>query len=724
MTVDLDQCCWPVSKLGDALVVVAHSTGLLRESTGAPDASPNVSCADNGELTRWMRSAVAAFDMEPEVAEITYSELERSLPRVAPALIKLPGLGESCFLPVIGGRKGLVRVLSPDLVTYKLPVDQIRRKLCMNIDAQLRQNIEQILNAAGPRISKQERETMCAAILQDQLGGAIIPGVWLLRPSPSAPFFAQIRNAGLFRPITGLISSYAIQYILGILAWWIMGYAVIEGRLDAGWLVAWALVILTCLPFQLLTTWYQGLSAIGAGALLKRRLLYGALRLEPEEIRSQGAGHLLGRVIESEALESLALNAGFAAVLAIVELLVASVVIVLGSGGWLEAALFLGWIVFALCLGWGLWTRCIEWTKARLALTHDLVEKMVGHRSRLAQARDEQWHQDEDPMLARYLEVSRSMDERAALISALVPQGWLILGVMGLAPTFVEGTSSSAKLAVGLGGILLASGALQRISLGFSSIAGASIAWTQVSLLFGSAARGAAIGSPAFACADSMASDVADPDSTALEAGRDCALLEARDLVFHYPSRNKAVLDGVSLRVHNGDRILLEGPSGSGKSALAALLCGLRTPQSGTILWEGLDRNTYGSAGWHRRVGMVPQFHENYVFTGTFAFNLLMGRSWPPKSEDLVAAEAICRELGLDDLLERMPAGLSEMLGESGWQLSHSEKSRLFLARTLLQKTDLIILDECLSTLDPDNFFKALRCAYKNASALIVIAHP
>src|SRR5262249_10354595 len=152
---------------------------------------------------------------------------------------------------------------------------------------------------------------------------------------------------------------YAAQYVLGIVAWWIMGYAVIEGRLDAGWFVAWALVLLTCLPLQLLSTWYQGLAAIGGGALLKRRLLFGALRLQPEEVRSQGAGHLLGRVIESEALESLALNAGFAAVLAVIELVVACVVISMGSGGWMEALLFVGWIAFSLGLAWGLWARCV-----------------------------------------------------------------------------------------------------------------------------------------------------------------------------------------------------------------------------------------------------------------------------------------------------------------------------------------------------------------------------
>ena len=101
-----------------------------------------------------------------------------------------------------------------------------------------------------------------------------------------------------------------------------------------------------------------------------------------------------------------------------------------------------------------------------------------------------------------------------------------------------------------------------------------------------------------------------------------------------------------------------------------------------------------------------------------------MGRCWPPRPEDLEEAETICRELGLDSVLKRMPAGLLQMVGESGWQLSHGERSRLYIARALLQGSDLLVLDESFASLDPQNLQRALSCVLERAGTLLVIAHP
>jgi ABC-type bacteriocin/lantibiotic exporter with double-glycine peptidase domain len=152
-------------------------------------------------------------------------------------------------------------------------------------------------------------------------------------------------------------------------------------------------------------------------------------------------------------------------------------------------------------------------------------------------------------------------------------------------------------------------------------------------------------------------------------------------------------------------------------------MTGLRSPDSGLLLLGGLDHRSVGAAAWRQRVVAAPQFHENHVLTSTFAFNLLMGKRWPPTQEDVDEAESVCRNLNLGELLDRMPAGMLQMVGETGWQLSHGERSRLYMARALLQGADLVILDESFAALDPETLRQCLRYALDYSSTLLVIAH-
>jgi ATP-binding cassette, subfamily B, bacterial len=335
---------------------------------------------------------------------------------------------------------------------------------------------------------------------------------------------------------------------------------------------------------------------------------------------------------------------------------------------------------------------------------------MVGHRTRLAQEWPGRRDEAEDRTMRNYLALSRQVDNAITPVAAGAAGGWAILGILGLAPVFVMATASPAGVAISLGGILLANRAFTGISSGIASVLQAGVAWTLVSELF----RTARAPIEQMPVPPPVLTEVAMPRRK---------LIDASEVVFRYRPEGRAILRGLDLTVYQGERILLEGGSGGGKSTLAALLTGLRLPESGLLLLNGLDRPTLGSS-WHQLATEAPQFHENHILTGSLAFNLLMSRNWPASMEDLTKARALCVELGLGGLLDRMPAGLMQQIGETGWQLSHGERSRVFLARALLQDARLTILDESFAALDPETLKACLKSAVAHARTLIVIAHP
>ncbi len=597
------------------------------------------------------------------------------------------------------------------------------------------ERIDQLLEEASVPIKRRARAR--AAILSQQIGAARITGGWLLRISPGASIWKQARHARIHRPLSTLVLLHFIQQALSIAGWFVIGRGVFQGHFDQGWLAAWVILLLSGVPLQVLLNDAQSELSMGSGAIIKQRLLYGTLRLDPEEIRHQGMGQFLGRVMESEAVEMLALSGGFSAVLSVVELGMAAAILAQGEGGALHAALLGVWALITLFILWRYFLNTRAWTTAYRSMTNDLVERMVGHRTRLAQEDRRHWHDEEDQALDQYLRLSENLDRMGIQLNAFITRGWLIVGLAGLVYPFIADPTQTVRLAVGLGGILLASQALNTLVGGVQSLTGLAIAWEQVGPLFHAAARPR----------DSQALDFifkpgrdsknssgdksspeeygrqSDQNAPAIRYGQE-VVLAARDVVFRYRPQGQPVLRDCSLQIYHGDRVLLEGPSGGGKTTLAAVLTGLRRPEAGSLLLWGYDREILGGEEWRRRVIMAPQFQENHVFADTLAFNLLMGSRWPPQGEDLQEAEMICQELGLGELLERMPSGMQQMVGENGWQLSHGERSRLYIARTLLQRADLIILDESFGALDPENLHRALQTVLERAPTLLVIAHP
>jgi ATP-binding cassette subfamily B protein len=688
---------WPPSRLGEALCFLTAGPSLANPQPPIPQGI--------GSLARWLESAALTLGFEAQPSETPYSDFERHLPKMCPALIHIPTNDGPAFLALLPGST----LLTPDLERVRVSPAAIRSALCSSMEAPVLLEIQEMLDRAQIPPAKQARAR--DALLRERLSSKRIRGIWLLRLPPGADFWKQLRHAHIPRRLLALASAHAVQYGLWILAWYIVGSNALRGTPARDWLVPWALLLLTLVPLRVLITRLQGWVAIGAGALLKQRLFFGSLRLEPDSLRHQGAGQLLGRVLESEAVEALALSGGFLALVALIEIIASMFVLAAGAGGLLQSALLFVWLLIAAALAWSYFRRNRDWTGVRLAMTHDLVESMAGHRTRVAQLPADRWHDGEDEALEEYLRSSQAMDRSTISLLALVPRGWLILGLLGLVPAFVRGADSPASIsqgsiAIAVGGVLLAYRAWRRLAAGAWQLAGAATAWQRTSVLFNAAARPDLPGS-----------------LNAPEAAETSPVVEARDLSFRYSDRAQPVLHNANLRIAMGDRVVLEGASGGGKSTLVSILAGVREPSSGSVLIHGHDRKILGAAEWRRRLAAAPQFHENHVLAETFAFNLFLGRPSVLGPADFEEAQAICDELGLGPVLERMPAGMLQMVGETGWQLSHGERSRLYIARALLQDAELVVLDESFAALDPENLKRAVECVIKRARSLLVIAH-
>jgi len=669
-----------------------------RESTGGLDGSRSAGYSDMEDL----RDRIERTGLEVVVSGLTLPALGDWLESPGPSLLLL-GTGRARrFLAVLGRSRRRIEVLTPQLRRRKVSRPTIRATLLASLADDAVTDAKSVLEAAG--LDRRAVQRAEQAILEDRFASRIVGRLLLVRPAPGAGFGRQLAYAGALRMLVLFGVGVFSWTCLFTISWWLIGRAVLDGRFEAGWLAGWALLLLTLVPLRVAWTWAEGKLAVMAGGLLRRRILAGALALDSDDAALHGTGHAIGRALEIDSLESVATIGGLHGPLALVEFFFAMLVLAAGAAPVLETGALCLWLGLA-----GLWTvryatRRLRWTDARLRLTNDLTERMAGHRTRLIQEAPDRRNDEEDADLADYHRVSHATDRRALAILAMMTRGWPILGLLALLPAVLAG-ALPAGIAVSLGGVLLAQSAFQRAGIAIVNLVDAGIAWRRLRPLFDAGARPVLRGVPV---------------ATGQTGGP--VLLEARSIAYRYPARPSAGVRLDELAIGHGERLLLEGPSGAGKSTLLALLAGLRNPDDGILLVDGLDRHALGHEGWRRRVALVPQFHENFVFNSTLAFNLLVG-DWPPTGARMRTAESLCRELGLGPLLDRMPLGLYQIVGETGWQLSQGERHRVFVARALLQHPDLLLLDESFASLDPDTLDTAWNAVDRHATGLVIASH-
>lgn len=165
---------------------------------------------------------------------------------------------------------------------------------------------------------------------------------------------------------------------------------------------------------------------------------------------------------------------------------------------------------------------------------------------------------------------------------------------------------------------------------------------------------------------------------------------------FAYPDRPAPVLNGLELEIEPGRTTALVGPSGVGKSTVAALALRLADPTAGRVSCGGCDLREIALEAWRQHVAWVPQ--RTRLFAGTIAQNIAL--AVPGAARERIAAAA--HAAGLAELLGELPDGLETRVGEGGRGLSAGQAQRVGLARAFLRDASLVVLDEPTAHLDAD----------------------
>ena len=157
---------------------------------------------------------------------------------------------------------------------------------------------------------------------------------------------------------------------------------------------------------------------------------------------------------------------------------------------------------------------------------------------------------------------------------------------------------------------------------------------------------------------------------------------------------DEPILRNLNFRIAAGEHVALVGPTGSGKSTVIRLLCRLYEPQEGRILLDGRDIRSLPMQELRRQLGVVLQ--DTFLFSGTVGDNLRLD-----VPIDDARLRGICRDLGLDPLLQRLPDGLDTTLRERGGNLSSGERQLLAVARVAIRNPTVLVMDEATAFMDP-----------------------
>jgi ABC-type multidrug transport system fused ATPase/permease subunit len=196
-------------------------------------------------------------------------------------------------------------------------------------------------------------------------------------------------------------------------------------------------------------------------------------------------------------------------------------------------------------------------------------------------------------------------------------------------------------------------------------------------------------------------------------------LLEVKDLGFYY-NNEKTVLESINIKFEKGQVYGICGPSGSGKTTLINLILGFLKPKIGKIKFN--DKNIFDNLReWRDNVGFVPQ--DIFLCDGTIKDNILL--HLPENQINKKDLDDSVRNANLDEFVKSLENGLDTNIGEFGDKISGGQRQRIGIARSILNKPKILILDEFTSSLDSNAENKILNeiSFLKKDKIIIIISH-
>jgi ATP-binding cassette, subfamily C, bacterial LapB len=195
--------------------------------------------------------------------------------------------------------------------------------------------------------------------------------------------------------------------------------------------------------------------------------------------------------------------------------------------------------------------------------------------------------------------------------------------------------------------------------------------------------------------------------------------IEFRDVHFSYPGSRTEALRGISFRVKPGEKVLVLGRVGSGKSTLQKLILGLYAPTKGAVFLDGVDLRQLDPADIRRNLGYVEQ--DSLLFYGTLRENITIRAPYVDDSTVIAAAEMA----GMSEFVNRHPDGFDMMVGERGESLSGGQRQGIAIARAVLLDPPVMLLDEPTSSMDftSEMLIKERIRTYAQHKTMVIVTH-